>query len=597
MPVVTLRPDAILAGMPTFADGPTLAAVPILACRRPSGLARLAAMLAAASLLAAACAPGPTAGPTGPSGSRSPETSPVAVATAPPCPPGPAASQAPAPWWQDAVFYEVFVRSFADSDGDGVGDLRGLIDHLDYLQDLGIRGIWLMPVAEAASYHGYDVVNYRAIERDYGTVADFRALVAAAHTRGIAIITDLVVNHTSIENPWFQDARRPGSVHDHWYVWSNTNPGYGGPHGEQVWYPEGKRFFYAQFSETMPDLNLANPVVTNELEGIARYWLDDLGVDGFRLDAIKHLIEDGQQQVNTPATHEWLAGFHAAVRAAKPDALLVGEVYDLTLISSSYVPDAVDLTFDFELADKMLLGSRIGEAGSLASAQRDTLKRYGGRSYAAFLTNHDQTRTMSSLNDGGSARAAATLLLTNPGVPFVYYGEELGLTGAKPDERIRSPMPWTPSGPAAGFTTGTPWEPLEAGSAATNVAAESTDPGSLLAHYRALIQLRDAHPALRIGSFVPLDSASRAVYAFIATLGGDRVAVIVNLGAEAETGYDLRLAKSATCGVASVAVAYANGVSAAAIPVPPAVTGDGTFVGWRPVPLLPAHSTLVLTLD
>lgn len=560
-------------------------------------------MAAALVVGLASCDPAPSAAPGGTGAATSLATQ-VAEATAPACTPAASPGGAADPW-QNRVFYEVFVRSFADTDGDGIGDLRGLIDHLDYLNDgdpattgdLGITGIWLMPVAESASYHGYDVVDYRAIEGDYGTIADFRALLAAAHGRGIAVIVDLVLNHTSIANPWFEDSRIPGSVHDGWYRWSKTDPGYVGPNGQQVWYPDGSRFYYAQFARDMPDLNLANPEVTVALEDVARYWLDDLGVDGFRLDAIKHLVEDGQQQVNTPATHEWLANFHANVRADKPDALLVGEVFDLTQISSSYVPEAVDLTFDFELAGKMLLGARIGEAGSLASQQRDTLRLYGGPNYGAFLTNHDQTRTMDTVNDAGSARTAATLLLTNPGVPFIYYGEEIGLTGAKPDERIRSPMPWVPGGASAGFTSGTPWEPLEDGAPGTNVETQAADPGSLLAHYRTLIRVRDSHPALGDdGTFTALGSASPKVYAFLATQGPDRAVVVVNLGDEEERAFDLRLSAAHTCAAARATVVYADGISTAA-PSPPAVTGEGTFSGWQPIPALPPQSTLILALD
>ncbi len=237
------------------------------------------------------------------------------------------------------MFYEVFVRSFADSDGDGIGDLRGLTSRLDDLNDgdpattddLGVTGLWLMPVAESPSYHGYDVVDYRAIERDYGTAADFRALMAAAHERGIDVIVDLVLNHTSRDHPWFQDALTPGSAHDDWYIWADERPGSAGPTGRRVWHAAGERFFYGYFWDGMPDLNLANPDVTAELDAIGRFWLDEMGVDGFRLDAARHLIEDGRQLENTPATFEWLAGFRERLKADHPDALVLGEVWDATL--------------------------------------------------------------------------------------------------------------------------------------------------------------------------------------------------------------------------------------------------------------------------
>ncbi|MGZ9159902.1 MAG: alpha-amylase family glycosyl hydrolase [Candidatus Limnocylindrales bacterium] len=559
-------------------------------------------------LIVASCGGTPPS-PAPPSASAEAAPSPGAspLTGAPRCP-DPVVPKPNEDWWRDRVFYEVFVRSFADSDGDGIGDLQGLTDRLDYLNDgdpatttdLGVTGLWLMPIAEAASYHGYDVVDYRAIEHDYGTTDEFRALVAEAHRRGIAVIVDLVLNHTSREHPWFQDSRQPGSAHADWYRWSDTDPGYGGPDGQPVWHPDGERFYYAQFWEGMPDLDLANPRVTAELDGVARYWLDDLDVDGFRLDAIKHLVEDGEQQEDTRATHAWLEGFNARVHSAKPDALLVGEVYDLTLVSSSYVPAAVDLAFDFELAGKMLLGARIGEAASLASAQRDVLERYRDRRYAAFLTNHDQARVMTELNDPGTARAAATALLTNPGVPFVYYGEEIGLTGGKPDERIRAPMPWDGSGPGAGFTTGVPWEPFEPGRETHNVAAATADPHSLLAHYRALIAARTAHPALSAGTFVPLESSAPTVYAFLATRGSDQVVVIVNLGSVEVAGFALSASSAGACSAwpaTDATVVYADGLPATATVTPPAVDARGTFDAWRPVPAIPAHATLVISLS
>ncbi len=562
--------------------------------------------LVAVLLAASACAsdvptvlpaPATTSSPSGPR-TAAPSPTPAACVAAAAWPPA-------GRWWDDRVFYEVFVRSFADSNGDGTGDLRGLIDHLDYLNDgnpatgddLGITGIWLMPVAEAASYHGYDVVDYRTVEHDYGTVEDFRELMAAAHERGIAVIVDLVLNHTSVEHPWFQDSRTPGSMHANWYLWSDTNPGYPGPDGQQVWHADGGRFYYGLFWEGMPDLNLANPAVTTELDGVARFWLQDLGVDGFRLDAIKHFVEEGRDQENTAASRAWLAGFHDRVRAAKPDALLVGEVFDLTRVSSSYVPAAVDLTFDFELAGKILLGARIGEAASLASAQRDALTLYADGAYGAFLTNHDQARVMTELNDLAAAHAAASVLLTNPGVPFIYYGEELGMEGGKPDERIRTPMPWNATPPGFGFTTGTPWEALEPGWETANVEDLAADGASLLSHYRSLIGVRATHPSLRTGSFVPLRSAAPTVYAFLAQRVDDTVVVVVNLGPEAVTGYDLSLATGEACGVTLARTIYADGIVAAQDVVEPMVTAEGTFAGWQPVPRLPARSTLVLALE
>ena len=238
----------------------------------------------------------------------------------------------------------MFVRSFADSDGDGIGDLRGLTQRLDELNDgdpattddLGVTGLWLMPIAESPSYHGYDVVDYRAVEQDYGSTADLAALVGAAHQRGIAVIVDLVINHTSREHAWFQDARSPGSDHDDWYLWADEHPAIARSDGSRVWHPDGERFYYGYFWEGMPDLNLANPEVTAELDSVADAWLD-AGIDGFRIDAARHLFEDGATLENVDATFEWLAAFRDRIKEQHPDALVLGEVWDASSMSARYV--------------------------------------------------------------------------------------------------------------------------------------------------------------------------------------------------------------------------------------------------------------------
>ncbi|MCX6100050.1 MAG: alpha-amylase family glycosyl hydrolase, partial [Candidatus Bipolaricaulota bacterium] len=235
-------------------------------------------------------------------------------------------------WWQDAAFYEVFVRSFQDSNGDGKGDLAGLIERLDYLNDgdpattddLGVTALWLMPIMESPSYHGYDVIDYYKVESDYGSNADFQRLIQEAHERGIRVIVDLVLNHTSTQNPWFGASLNRASPYRSWYIWSDANPGYAGPWGEQVWYPRGGAFYFGVFWSGMPDLNYRNPDVTSRMLDVARYWLADMGADGFRLDAVRYLIENGVAQEDTPATHFWLKGFDAVAKGWSPDAYLVG---------------------------------------------------------------------------------------------------------------------------------------------------------------------------------------------------------------------------------------------------------------------------------
>ncbi|HET9554071.1 MAG TPA: alpha-amylase family glycosyl hydrolase, partial [Anaeromyxobacteraceae bacterium] len=293
-------------------------------------------------------------------------TRPAGVAAPPgPTPPaaGPRASDA---WWNGAVFYEVFVRSFEDSDGDGVGDLKGLIAKLDYLNDgdpstttdLGVDALWLMPVFASPSYHGYDTVDYEAVEPDYGTPEDFRDLIVEAHRRGIKVIVDLVVNHTSDQHPWFREARSsPAAPHRGWYVWRADDPGWTQPWnpGQGTWYRAAGGYYYALFWSGMPDLDWRNPAVRAEVRRLATLWLGR-GVDGFRLDAVRYLAEDGPGlQADRPDTHRYLKEFAATVRAARPDAALVGEAWADTFTISDYygdtarVPggDELPLLFDF----------------------------------------------------------------------------------------------------------------------------------------------------------------------------------------------------------------------------------------------------------
>ena len=428
------------------------------------------------------------------------------------------------------MFYEVFVRSFQDSDGDGVGDLRGLIERLDYLNDgdpattddLGVTGIWLMPVTEGLSYHGYDVTDYRSVESDYGTRDDFVEFVDAAHERGIAVVVDLVLNHTSRSHPWFEASATGDAPYADWYLWADSPRGGG-------WHEYGDRYYFGLFWEGMPDLNLENEDVTTELYDIADFWLNDLGVDGFRLDAVKHYIEEGIRIQNTPATFEWAERFNAHVKETKPGALTVGEVWSNTTIASIYVPDSVDMVFEFDLAEAFIAAAKWGSVRDLPQIIETVLERYPSGQYAPFLTNHDQVRVATQLDgDVAKSKVAASLLLTAPGAPFIYYGEEVGLPGTKPDERLRTPMPWS-SAPNAGFTTDEPWQPLADGLEISNVADQIDDGASLLSHYRSLVQLRNATPELQTGIMTPLDTGNEAIHAFTRSGADGTVLVMINL--------------------------------------------------------------------
>lgn len=504
-------------------------------------------------------------------------------------------------WWNERVFYEVFVRSFKDSDGDGIGDLQGLIDSLDYLNDgdpsttddLGIGGIWLMPIMQAESYHGYDVTDYELIDRDYGTMREMRRLVEEAHQRGIAVIVDLVINHTSDAHPWFQASARRHPLFRDWYVWSDRDPGFRGPNNQPVWHQRDGSYYYAVFWHRMPDLNLTNPLVTETLYDISAYWLNDIGVDGFRLDAVKHLVEEGSEQENTASTHAWLAAFNAHLDAVAPESLTVGEVWSTSYVVDDYVNNgAVDIAFEFDFALALLQAVRQGRNDAVTSLQNRALDLYPPGQYAIFLTNHDQNRVMSELRGNiGAAKVAASLLLTNPGVPFLYYGEEIGMTGIKPDERIRTPMLWDTTPRTAGFTTArNPWQPLSSDDPlAVSVAAQTGDPDSLLSHYRALIHLRNAHPALQTGSYRLVDSASRRVYAFLRQSGDDHLLVVINPDDEAQTEYTLSVTEAGLPDGASVEILYGDGEPASAH------IQNGGFEAYRPYEMLPPHSTFILS--
>lgn len=504
------------------------------------------------------------------------------------------------PWWNDRVFYEVFVRSFKDSDGDGIGDLQGLISMLDYLNDgdpdttsdLGITGIWLMPVAQSPSYHGYDTIDYLTIEEDYGTNDDFKQLIEAAHQRGIAVIVDLVLNHTSNQHPWFIESQTPGSEHENWYIWSATNPQYLGPWGQSVWHKESGRFYYGLFYYGMPDLNYNNGPTTTAMLDVTRFWLEEMGVDGFRLDAIRHLIEDGEIQENTPATHNWLKNFYNLVHTVNPNAFTIGEAWDETEESVKYVGDEVDTVFEFDLAQAMHESAWRGLKNQLIDTETKVLEAYPRGQYGAFLTNHDQNRVINQVRfDTGSAKVAATLLLTNPGVPFIYYGEEIGMRGAKPDERIRTPMQWDDTA-TAGFTTGTPWQDLQTEFEDFNVLGENQNPNSILNHYRALINLRQSQPALRTGDMIILETSSPYIYAFLRHLGNQTILVLVNLDDQPVSDYLLSLESGPLPIDPAIEVLFGTGE-----PAEPEVNANGGFTDYQPVPELPMKSSLILLLS
>ncbi|MEO0716726.1 MAG: alpha-amylase family glycosyl hydrolase, partial [Planctomycetota bacterium] len=322
------------------------------------------------------------------------------------------------PWWQDATFYHIFVRSFADSGqgplaNDGVGDIRGMIERLDYLNDgdpstttdLGVTGIWLMPIMQSPSYHGYDTVDYRLIDDEYGTNKDFQDFIAECEKRGIRVILDLVLNHSSSDHKWFQASLDPESEYRDFYVWLDEDPGWGGPWGQDVWHEADMKggasdgsVFYGLFWHGMPDLNYRTQAVTDAVFDLSRFWLEEMGAHGFRLDAIRHLVEDGPVQENTPETHAWLRAYQSFLRSVDAEVLTVGEVWADSDAVSRYVGDQMDIAFEFDLGYRLVDAVREGRAEPMVTQLKRMDELYPLGMYATFLRNHDQTRVLTEFN-------------------------------------------------------------------------------------------------------------------------------------------------------------------------------------------------------
>jgi len=442
-------------------------------------------------------------------------------------------------WWNDQVFYEVFVRSFYDSDGDGVGDFKGLTEKLDYLNDgdpttdtdLGITALWLMPINPSPSYHGYDVTDYTGVNADYGTMDDFKAFLKAAHDRGIKVIIDFVMNHTSSQHPWFLDSRTgPTAAKRDWYRWTADQPTYLGPWGQQVWYSYSDYYYYAVFWDGMPDLNYNNADTKTAMFDAAKFWIDEMGIDGFRLDAAIYIFEDGSQLLNVPATYDFFHDFSAHIKSFNADAMTVGEAWEASDLVVPYVTnDRIDFCFEFDLATTMLNAANSGNTSGIVNALRDKINMYPYYQFGTFLTNHDQNRLMDVLGDDeNKVKTAASIYLTIPGIPFLYYGEEVGLTGSGADENKRLPMQWT-GGRNAGFTSGTPWKNQGTNYQTNNVETMSADESSLWSHYRNLIHARTEYDALRTGDFIELTSDNAAILSFLRKSDNNqRVVVLVN---------------------------------------------------------------------
>lgn len=408
----------------------------------------------------------------------------------------------------NCVFYEIFIRSFCDSNNDGIGDIPGIISKLDYLHDLGIEGIWLTPFNAAPSYHKYDVTDYYNVDEEYGTLDDVRELIAEAHKRNIKVIMDFVVNHTSVQHPWFIEAQKSKTnAYHNYYTWADEN----NLPGEKHWWHflqnnskhiiEGEKYL-GFFDRSMPDLNYDNNNVRSEIIKAGKYWLKDIGMDGFRLDAAKWIYMPGNEKKN----YSWWQQFVSEMKKVKPSAFFVGEITDKNIATAPYLKDALTSVFNFELAEKIVETVQTYTDSGIISLVNDSrhlfFENNPGFIDATFITNHDQDRIASFTNgDDNKTKMAAAILLTLPGSPFIYYGEELGMTGKKPDEQIREPFLWNEDAIDAGQTS---WIKAKY-SVEQNVkplSMQIIDGNSIYAYYKKLISIRNQSLALRVGELV-----------------------------------------------------------------------------------------------
>jgi alpha-glucosidase len=476
-------------------------------------------------------------------------------------------------WWKAGIVYQVYPRSFQDTDGDGVGDLKGITARLDYLAWLGVDAVWLSPVCRSPmADYGYDVSDYCDIDPLFGTLADFNALVAEAHRRGLRVIMDFVPNHTSQEHQWFRESRasRDNPKRD-WYIWRDPGPDGGPPNnwisnfGGPAWTldPATGQYYYHAFLREQPDLNWRNPQVRAAMMDVLRFWLDR-GVDGFRVDVIWHLMKDerlrdnpvnpdyvtGEPEINRlvqlhsadqPEVMEVIAEMRAVLE--EYDArVLIGEIYlPLERLVAYYGVDlsGAHLPFNFQLIQTPWTAQAV--AGLVAEYEA-ALPPGGWPNWV--LGNHDQPRIAARVGDA-QARVAAVLLLTLRGTPTLYYGDEIGLGRVPiPPERVRdpwehnepgrgpdparTPMQWQP-GPQAGFSTVEPWLPLDPQAETRNVECLRDDPASILTLHRRLIALRREHPALSVGAYRAV-SVAGDVLVYERLHGDEVIRVALNFG-------------------------------------------------------------------
>lgn len=416
------------------------------------------------------------------------------------------------------VYYSIFVRSFADSDGDGIGDFNGLTSKLDYLNDgndktttdLGVTGIWLLPIYESHSYHGYDVDNYYEVNSDYGTMQDFERLISECKKRGISVILDMTVNHSSYYNNWFQKSRNPENPEHNWYRWTTADANEFDLNsqiwGHKIWNEDSGRkgnYYCGLFGDHMPDFNLDCPELREEFKNVMKFWLEK-GVTGFRYDAAGHVynaIKIKEKTESVKKANEFFEELMAFNKSVNPNSYSVGEVWENSATRANYAP-GLGSDFHFDLGDKIILASVTGNDtnNGFAFAMKMDYDRLREKSEnfvdAPFLSNHDQVRTMSRVHNDENAKICATAYLTMEGLPFMYYGEEIGMRSGDPDETKRTPLLW-----GNNDAKQCSWEADEYNTNTVSIADQQKDSSSLLNYYKRLIRLRLSHPSLYEGKF------------------------------------------------------------------------------------------------
>jgi maltose alpha-D-glucosyltransferase / alpha-amylase len=490
-------------------------------------------------------------------------------------------------WYKDAIIYQLHVRTFCDSNADGIGDFRGLTSKLDYLQELGINALWLLPFYPSPLRDdGYDIADYTSVHPSYGSLQDFKDFLAAAHERRIRVITEMVVNHTSDQHPWFQEARssRENPKRD-WYVWSDTDTRYQGVRiifvdtemSNWAWDPISKSYYWHRFFNHQPDLNYDNPAVREAMWEVMKFWLD-IGVDGFRLDAVPYLIErDGTSCENLPETHDIIRKFRKRIDEAYPGKMLLAEANQWPADVSAYFGngDEFHMAFHFPLMPRMFMAVKLEDRKPIIEILEQTPQIPETCQWCIFLRNHDELtlemvtdierdymydeyavdkamrinlgirRRLAPMmeNDRRRVELLTGLLLSMPGTPIIYYGDEIGMgdniyLGDR--NGVRTPMQWN-GGWNAGFSAADPerlYSPLISnpvyGYQAINVDSQRRSAHSLLSWMKSVIQTRNAFRVFSRGSIEFLNPSNHRVLAYVRKLGDEKVLIVNNLSSSAQ---------------------------------------------------------------